>query len=65
MKTIKIIKEYRYGIIQWEKALNEDLLTNRNAVEKNQPAQEKSSDQETKGQTKMILSEEDPVNVVQ
>jgi hypothetical protein len=39
-------------------------LTNKSAVENNQPAQEKSSDQETKGQTKMILSDEDPVKVV-
>jgi hypothetical protein len=39
-------------------------LTNKSAVENNQPAQE-SSDQETKGQMKMILSEEDPGKVVQ
>jgi hypothetical protein len=38
-------------------------LTNKSAVENNKPAQE-SSDQETKGQTKMILSEEDLVNIV-
>jgi hypothetical protein len=40
-------------------------LTNKSAVKNNRPAQEKSSDQETKGQTKMILSDEDPVKVVQ
>jgi hypothetical protein len=39
-------------------------LTIKSAVENNQPAQEKSSDQETKGQTKMVLSDEDPVKVV-
>jgi hypothetical protein len=39
--------------------------TNKNAVKNNQPAQEKSSDQETKGQMKMILSDEDLVKVVQ
>jgi hypothetical protein len=38
-------------------------LTNKSAVKNNQPAQEKSSDQETKGQTKMILLDEDPVKV--
>jgi hypothetical protein len=40
-------------------------LTSKSAVKNNQPAQEKLSDQETKGQTKMILSDEDPVKLVQ
>jgi hypothetical protein len=39
-------------------------LTNKSAVKNNQPAQGKSSDQETKDQTKMILSDEDLVKVV-
>jgi hypothetical protein len=56
---IAIIKEYRYSSIQREKTIKRSI----NTVKKNQPAQE-LSDQETKGQTKMILSERDPVKVV-
>jgi hypothetical protein len=45
--------------IQWEKAIKQSI-----DVKNNQPAQGKSSDQETKDQTKMILSDEDLVKVV-
>jgi hypothetical protein len=51
--------QYSMGKSNWMKY----LLTNKSAVENHQPAQE-SSHQETNGQTKMILSNEDTVKVV-